>query len=75
MDATGRLSRTRRIYILRVNDEDRAQLRELLDRVRKIDAELERFRPLLNLLAPNGGGTDVQRAGLARAFRKAARNG
>lgn len=55
-----------------MNDEDRERLAELLRLVRKIDAELERFRPVLNALAPNGGATAIQRAGIARALRKAA---
>lgn len=41
--------------------------------VAAMHAEFERARPLLRMLAPGNGMTDLQRAGLARAVRKVRR--
>jgi hypothetical protein len=43
--------------------------------VGEMHAELDEFRPLLRLFRPGNGASDMQRAGLARSLRKAARGG
>lgn len=52
-----------------------AKLTAIGDKVDKLDAELEEFRPLLALFRPGNGTSDLQRAGTLRALRKAARGG
>lgn len=51
------------------------ELHELLKLVRKLDAELEEFRPLLAMFRPGNGTSDLQRAGLVRTLRRARRDG
>jgi prefoldin subunit 5 len=43
--------------------------------VAEIHGELEQFRPVLRLLRPGNGISDVTRAGMIRGMRKAARGG
>lgn len=43
--------------------------------ITELHQDWARWRPLLAVLDPNGAATDVQRAGLLRAMRKAARKG
>jgi hypothetical protein len=50
-----------------------ADLHALAPQVAEMHAELEEFRPLLRMFRPNGGASDLQRAGLLRAARRAAR--
>lgn len=43
--------------------------------VHEMHTMFEKLRPLLAMFEPNGGASDLQRAGLARTVRKAARRG
>lgn len=52
-----------------------ADVHALAPQVAEMHAELEEFRPLLRMFRPNGGASDLQRAGLLRAVRKAGRGG
>jgi hypothetical protein len=49
------------------------QLHHVTARVDAMHAELERFRPVLRALAPGNGTSDLQRAGMIRGLRRAAR--
>lgn len=50
-------------------------LHAVAKQVAEIHAELEEFRPVLAMFKPraNGGGSDLQRAGVLRAMRRAGR--
>lgn len=76
------------IYIRAVANQDFTGMtdRALLEQVARdasevklgmaaLHAELDEFRPLLALFKPGNGASDVQRAGVLRAMRKAARGG
>jgi hypothetical protein len=56
-----------------MDEKDREVLALIAARVEEMHATLQRFRPLLDLFAPNGHGSDLQRAGVLRTMRRAAR--
>ena len=65
-----------------MDDELRAYLGHLQEdlhavaaQVREIHAELEEFRPILAAFKPGNGASDLQRAGILRTMRNAAKGG
>lgn len=70
------------IYIAGVDDEELraflvhvlADLHEISKMVHAMHAELEEFRPVLAMFKPGNGASDLQRAGVWRTMRKAAKN-
>ena len=71
------------IYIADVDDEEiltlgariLADLHDLTKMVTAIHAELEEFRPILAAFKPGNGASDLQRAGILRTMRRAAKGG
>lgn len=66
---------TPRIYIGTVENQEPTQLDRIETMLTHLCAQLDRFRPILDMFAPGNGASDVQRAGVLRGMRKAARNG
>lgn len=56
-------------------DHLQADLHAVARQVREIHAELEEFRPILAIFKPGNGASDLQRAGVLRMMRKAAKGG
>lgn len=56
-------------------DHLQVDLHEVAKLVHEMHAELDEFRPLLAMFKPGNGTSDLQRAGLLRAMRKAAKGG
>jgi hypothetical protein len=52
-----------------------ADVHAIAKQVSEIHAELETYRPLLRMFRPGNGTSDVQRAGMVKALRRAARGG
>jgi hypothetical protein len=53
--------------------ENTEMLARMSAQVNEMHATLEQFQPVLRMFAPNGGASDVQRAGVLKTMRKAAR--
>lgn len=52
-----------------------ADLHDIAKQVSEMHAELEKFRPVLNLFKPGNGTSDLAKAGALRSMRKAAKRG
>jgi hypothetical protein len=58
----------------RVDQQTADRIAEMERMIREIHSVLTEFRPVLDILKPGGGSSDLQRAGVLRSIRKA-RNG
>lgn len=56
-------------------DHLQVDLHEVAKLVHEMYAVLDEFRPLLAVFKPGSGASDVQKAGVLRALRKAAKGG